>query len=77
MDSLTAHPPELFLDTSTAGIRHYGAYPVRLVPEVARFLRAHYRRTETADGVALYHLNPILTGSSRSVLPTKFRRTHR
>ena len=34
MDSLTAHPPELFIDTSTAGIRGYGHYPVRLVPQV-------------------------------------------
>jgi 4-amino-4-deoxy-L-arabinose transferase-like glycosyltransferase len=59
MDSLTAQPPELFIDTSTAGIRGYGHYPVRLVPQVARFLRAHYRRVETVDRVALYRLRSL------------------
>ena len=61
MDSLTAHPPELFIDTSTAGIRGYGHYPVRLVPQVARFLRARTtgaRRRWIAS--ALYRLLPVL-----------------
>jgi hypothetical protein len=56
MTSMNADPPELFIDTSTAGIRNYRDYPVSLVPPVERFLRAHYRRVETVDRVALYRL---------------------
>jgi len=58
MASLAAHPPELFIDTSTAGIRHYHAYPVRLVPPVEQFLRANYHRVETVDRVVFYRLLP-------------------
>jgi hypothetical protein len=54
--SLAAHPPMLFFDTSTEGLRGYRSYPVSLVPPVARFLRAHYVAVGSVHGVEVYRL---------------------
>src|SRR5207302_1940041 len=51
--ALRAHPPELFLDTSTGDIRGYGRYPPSLLPGLESFLDAHYKPTESVDGVAI------------------------
>jgi hypothetical protein len=56
LDSLYATPPELFLDTSTAGMRGYGHYPVALVPSVAAYVRHYYRKIGTAQRVTIYAL---------------------
>ena len=52
--SLRAHPPKLFLDTSTAGLRGYGSYPLSRVPSVKAFVDANYRRIGTVRGVTIY-----------------------
>ena len=54
--SLTAHPPVLFFDTSTRGLRGYRSYPVSLVPPVAAFLREHYTAAGSVRGVEVYRL---------------------
>jgi hypothetical protein len=56
--SLQAHPPELFFDTSTAGLRQYRRYPVSLIPGVSTFLRDRYQRVGAVDGIAVYRLRP-------------------
>jgi hypothetical protein len=56
LHSLESHPPVLFFDTSTAGLRQYRRYPVSLVPSVHAFLDEHYRRVATVDGVDVYRL---------------------
>lgn len=62
--SLAAHPPELFFDTSTEGLRGYRSYPVSLVPPVARFLREHYVPVGSVHGVDVYRLRDA-GGSTR------------
>jgi hypothetical protein len=64
MKSLTAHPPELFFDTSTAGFRQYRKYPVTVVPQLAQFLRSRYQPVATIHGVRVYRLRPS-TASGR------------
>ena len=54
--SLRAHPPKLFLDTSTAKLRTYDHYPLDRIPSVAAFVRKHYRRVATVRGVTVYEL---------------------
>jgi hypothetical protein len=54
--SLHAHPPVLFFDTSSDGLRGYRSYPVSLVPPVARFLRDHYAAVGSVHGVEVYRL---------------------
>jgi hypothetical protein len=54
--SLAAHPPVLFFDTSTKGLRGYRSYPVSLVPPVARFLRDRYTPVAMVHGVRVYRL---------------------
>ena len=54
--SLAAHPPVLFFDTSTEGLRGYRSYPVSLVPPVERFLRSHYSPVTSVHGVRVYRL---------------------
>ena len=54
--SLRADPPVLFLDTSTANFRSYGHYPLRLVPAVDDFVRAHYKLIGTSQGITIWHL---------------------
>jgi hypothetical protein len=51
--SLRAHPPKLFLDTSTGGVRKYQHYPLRLLPALDRFVTQHYRRVAVVDGVTI------------------------
>lgn len=54
--SLEAHPPALFFDTSTSGLRDSRKYPVSLVPPVARFLHRHYEPVAQVHGVEVYRL---------------------
>jgi hypothetical protein len=54
--SLHEHPPKLFLDTSTAHIRSYAHYPLRLVPAVQEFVDRYYRRIGTVQHVTVYEL---------------------
>jgi len=54
--SLRADPPVLFLDTSTAHFRSYDNYPLRLVPSVDRFVRAHYEKIGTTQGITIWQL---------------------
>jgi hypothetical protein len=55
MTELRAHPPVVIVDTSTADLRQYGAYPLRVVPALVAFMRArHYRPYAHVDGVTLY-----------------------
>jgi hypothetical protein len=56
--SLRRHPPELFLDTSTARIRSYGHYPLRLVPEVEAFVRRRYHEITVVHGIDVWARNP-------------------
>jgi hypothetical protein len=60
--SLRAHPPKLFLDTSTAHLRQYKAYPLSLVPKAQTFVRRHYRRVGTVRGVTVYELRDFQGG---------------
>lgn len=57
MESVLRSPPVLILDTSTADLREYGAYPLASVPELAEFVDAHYRSVATVEGVRVYRLN--------------------
>jgi hypothetical protein len=52
--SLREHPPKLFFDTSPAGLRSYGHYPLSRVPSVEAFVDAHYRRIGTVHRVTVY-----------------------
>ena len=54
--SLAAHPPVLFFDTSTEGLRGYRRYPLSLVPPVERFVRDRYEPVATVHGVRVYRL---------------------
>jgi hypothetical protein len=54
LSSLRAHPPVLFLDTSTSGLRGYRNYPLSTVPAVDRFVRSHYEAVGTLRGVTVY-----------------------
>lgn len=54
LDIIEAHPPELFVDTSTAGIRGYGKYPVTVLPGLAKLLRTRYHRIAVVEGVTIY-----------------------
>jgi hypothetical protein len=54
LDSLTAAPPRLILDTSTAAKLGYGKYPISLVPDLERFIRDGYDRVAVVDGVVVW-----------------------
>ncbi len=54
--SLAAHPPVLFFDTSTEGLRGYRNFPLSLVPPVARFVRDRYTPVARVHGVRVYRL---------------------
>lgn len=56
LKALRNKPPELFLDTSTADLRGWGAYPVTVIPELQRFLSGHYRVESVIEGVTIYRL---------------------
>ncbi len=49
---LAAHPPALLIDTSPAGFRDYGHYP--MVSELAAYVAAHLHRVAVVDGMVLY-----------------------
>jgi hypothetical protein len=64
--SLQEHPPKLFFDTSTAGLRQYGKDPVTLVPPVEAFLRQHYRPVATVRRVRVYRLRRSSSTAARA-----------
>jgi MFS family permease len=51
---LEARRPEIVIDTSTSDIHHWDLFPLRAIPELDRYVQAHYRLTATAAGVAIY-----------------------
>jgi hypothetical protein len=55
--SLRAHPPKLFLDTSTGAVRKYQHYPTTLLPAVHTFLEQHYHPIALVDRVTVYQRN--------------------
>ena len=56
--SMTAHPPKLFLDTSTGAVRAYQHYPTTLIPAVHTLIVDHYRPVAVVDGVTIYERDP-------------------
>ena len=48
---LQAHPPALVIDTSTADLRHYGAYPLSAFPALDSYVRSRYREVARIGGV--------------------------
>ncbi|MDQ6696680.1 MAG: glycosyltransferase family 39 protein [Actinomycetota bacterium] len=54
LHQLRRRPPDLILDTSTADLRGYGAYPIRLFGTLRRFVDRHYRRAAVVDRVVIY-----------------------
>ncbi|HEV3449652.1 MAG TPA: hypothetical protein VG869_00470 [Acidimicrobiia bacterium] len=54
--SVRAHPPKLFLDTSTGAVRKYQHYPLTLIPSVRAFVDQHYRPVAVVRGVTVYEL---------------------
>jgi hypothetical protein len=54
LESLTAHPPVLILDTSTSPELGYGRYPTSLVPDLDRFIHDGYRQIAVVDGVTVW-----------------------
>lgn len=46
--------PELFLDTSAAGWKGYGRYPLSRYPRFASYIVSHYRLDSRIDGAILY-----------------------
>ena len=54
LDSLTAHPPALILDTSTSSKLGYSRYPTSLVPALDRFIHDGYRQIAVVDGVTVW-----------------------
>ncbi len=66
--SMSAHPPVLFFDTSTAGLRQYRKYPVSAFPRVEAFLQANYRPVATVRGVRVYRLRSPDSAAAGAVL---------
>jgi hypothetical protein len=54
LESLTAHPPVLILDTSTSPDLGYSRYPTSLVPDLDRFIHEGYRQLAVVDGVTVW-----------------------
>ena len=54
MKSLTEHPPQLILDTSTAPDLGYRNFPTSLLPVVDRFIHDGYQQVGTVDGVTIW-----------------------
>lgn len=58
LDSLTANPPLLILDTSTSPDLGYENYPTSLLPELDRFIHVGYDRVTNVDGVDVWRRKP-------------------
>ncbi|GAB3587576.1 hypothetical protein [Calidifontibacter terrae] len=54
MTAVVRQRPTLVVDTSTAGMRGYGSYPMTVVPELERLIKRCYRRTTVVDRVTVY-----------------------
>jgi hypothetical protein len=56
LQQLAQRPPELILDTSTANLHDYGAYPISAFPRVEAIVQAHYQPAAIVDRVVVYRL---------------------
>lgn len=56
------HPPRLVLDTSSAAIRDYDAYPLARFTAIHRWVQEHYEHTATIDGVEIWTPRATATG---------------
>lgn len=54
MADLTAAPPAIIVDTSTAPDLHYTNYPMTLIPQISNFVAEHYVKTDVVDGCTIY-----------------------
>ena len=54
MESLTEHPPQLILDTSTSPDLGYRRFPTTLLPDVDRFIHNGYQQVDIVDGVTIW-----------------------
>jgi hypothetical protein len=54
LDSLSAHPPLLILDTSPSPQLGYTDFPISLIPELGQFLRDGYELITTVEGVDIW-----------------------
>ncbi len=50
--------PPIVVDTSTADIHHWSLFPLRTVPQLDRYVQAHYRLEATPAGAAVYRRLP-------------------
>jgi hypothetical protein len=64
MADLTANPPALVLDTSTAEDLGYSNYPTSLFPAVDAFVHDNYEHVADIDGVAVWHLVTDILGQN-------------
>ena len=54
LEALVSSPPDLILDTSTANLRGYSAYPIRLFPALRKLIDRRYERAGVIDDVVIY-----------------------
>jgi 4-amino-4-deoxy-L-arabinose transferase-like glycosyltransferase len=54
---LARHPPELIVDTATAGWSDFMRYPMRNYPVLANLVAAKYRQVAVIDHVVIYRRN--------------------
>lgn len=54
VQSLREHLPALILDTSTAGLRSYGSYPMTVIPQLAAIVARDYEKVTVIDGITIY-----------------------
>ena len=65
-EDLAKHPPALVVDTSEPGYFAFYKFPPRKYPRLARYLEAHYRRTEVSGF-------PVWTRNEEAVLQSPLR----
>ncbi len=65
LTDLERNSPAIVVDTSTADIHHWSLFPLRIVPEIDRYVRDHYRLEATPAGAAVYRRLPA-TDAPRS-----------
>jgi len=51
---LEANPPRIFVDTSAAGLRGYGRYPVSVLPALEHLLKTRYEPIAVVDHMVIY-----------------------
>lgn len=53
-EDFSTHPPDIFVDTSTAGIHSYEKYPLHQYPQIHRYVLKNFSRQVSIDGVTVY-----------------------